>query len=125
MRIRNFVQPFNRYYPHIHFNIDGEASAEKILHYTKALNVVRIVQEAVTNAIKHSTASNITVISSAHKNDWRIEVRDDGKGFYEDTTTGTELGNGLQNMRQRAKEASFDLAINSQPGKGTAVIITV
>jgi signal transduction histidine kinase len=45
-------------------------------------------------------------------------IRDNGKGF--DRTTG-RVGNGLQNMEQRAKALGADLNIDSIPGKGTSV----
>lgn len=59
VRIRNFIQPFNRYYTHIQFRVEGEAPPRLILHYTRSLHLVRIIQEAVTNSIKYSNASNI------------------------------------------------------------------
>ena len=43
----------------LNFHVEGEAPADKELHYTKALNVVRIVQEAVTNAIKHASPKTL------------------------------------------------------------------
>jgi signal transduction histidine kinase len=60
VRIKNFIQPLVRYYRHINFIIEGTAPADMPLHYTKALALVRIVQEATANAIKHSDAKNIT-----------------------------------------------------------------
>jgi signal transduction histidine kinase len=119
------VQPFSRYYPHIQFKIEGEAPAEKILHYSKALNVVRVVQEAITNAIKHSSASGIVIKSVEDNGKWKLTISDDGKGFYKENREGAEMGNGLQNMKQRASEAMFDVEIISEDGKGTSVIIIV
>lgn len=125
MRIRNFVQPLGRYYPHINFQIEGEASTEINFHYTKALNVVRILQEAVTNAIKHSNASEIVIKSTQLHNQWQLEVSDDGIGFSENDLEQTERGNGLINMKERALEAAFHLQIISSPGSGTRLIITL
>ncbi|MBC7868478.1 MAG: hypothetical protein H7X88_13165, partial [Gloeobacteraceae cyanobacterium ES-bin-316] len=124
IRIRNFIQPLSRYYPHINFKIEGEAS-QSSLHYTKALNAVRIVQEAVTNAIKHSQAKNIFVKSHEDENEWRLEITDDGLGFDETITPNDDRGNGLENMKQRAAEASFNLKITSAPGVGTSIVIKV
>jgi signal transduction histidine kinase len=125
LRIRNFIQPFTNYYPDINFKVQGEASAQKQLHYTKALNVVRIVQEAITNAIKHSAARNIKVESNEKDGNWQLTISDDGTGFNEDAITGTEQGSGLNNMKKRAIDSHLELAFTSQPGKGTKINILI
>jgi len=126
LRIRNFVQPLSRYYHKINFTLEGEAPATLELHYTKALALVRIVQEAIANAIKHSGAENISLLSqTSSAGKWHITVKDDGKGFqYTDTKTNSE-GNGLTNMEQRAAEASIHYTIESVVGKGTTIQIII
>jgi signal transduction histidine kinase len=124
MRIRNFMLAFMRYYHHIQFRIGGETPPGKKLHYTKALNIVRTVQEAVTNAIKHSTAHNINITSYDREGRWELVVTDDGKGFEHGLKT-SEQGNGLSNMKKRATDSGFELSIRSDPDKGTAVTILV
>jgi signal transduction histidine kinase len=119
VRIRNFILPLSRYYQHIQFKIEGEAPAQKKLHYTKALNAVRIVQEAVTNAIKHAGAKNITIINEYNDDQWNLSVLDDGKGFEYENTASSEQGNGLNNMKKRAADSGFDLHIGFVQGKGT------
>jgi signal transduction histidine kinase len=125
VRIRNFIQPFNRYYSHIHFRVEGEAPTELSLHYTKALHLVRIVQEAVTNSIKYASAQNIYVRSSAEKDHWRLVVADDGVGFDYDSMKEKEVGNGLTNISQRAVEAGFIVNVQSSPNEGTIVSILI
>lgn len=125
LRIRNFIQPFTRYYPHIHFSIEGEASAQNKLHYTKALNVLRTVQEAITNAIKHSSAANIRIISKGEAGKWELTVTDDGRGFNEQTIKETEQGNGLNNMKKRAIDSGVEFVVHSRPGAGTRIKILV
>lgn len=125
LRIKNFMQALSRYYPHIQFKAEGEASAEKILHHTKALHVVRIVQEAVTNAIKHAAAGSIFLSSNQHDGKWELTVIDNGKGFDYETMKQAEQGNGLLNMNQRATEAGIVFSVNSIPGSGTKVTVLV
>jgi signal transduction histidine kinase len=125
LRIKNFVQALSRYYPQIQFKAEGEASAGKILHHTKALHVVRIVQEAVTNAIKHARANSISLSSRQHQGKWELIVVDDGKGFDYETMKLAEQGNGLLNMNQRATESGIAFSITSTPGNGTKVIMQI
>ncbi len=80
------------------------------------LNVFRILQEAVNNALRHAAASTIVVSiapSEADANRLRIEIADDGRGLQE----ANEQGRGLNNMRSRAAQlgATFTL-IPGSPG---------
>jgi len=125
LRIRNFIQPFTRYYQLIQFSVQGKAPVSKKLHYTRALNVVRIVQEAVTNAIKHAAAGNITITSNEKDGKWEMTVTDNGKGFDYETMKDAEQGNGLLNIKQRAIDSDFELTITSVRGEGTTIRILV
>ncbi len=125
LRIRNFIQPFSRYYKHIQFKVEGNAPAEKILHYTHALSLVRIVQEAITNAIKHADATNIRLVSNASKEQWEIIITDDGKGFGDYPAQQNGQGNGLNNIKQRGIDAGFQVIIHSTPGAGTSITIHI
>ncbi|MEO8771968.1 MAG: ATP-binding protein [Ferruginibacter sp.] len=125
LRVRNFIQPFSRYYPQIHFTVNGEASASMILHYTKALDLVRIVQEAVSNSIKHSNAIEININSSIENNRWKLTISDNGSGFDYAGKFKLQQGNGLNNMKQRAADSGFDLNLESKPGIGTTIKIFV
>jgi signal transduction histidine kinase len=125
VRIRNFIQPFTRYYEHIHFRVIGEAPAERVLHYTKALNLVRIVQEAISNSIKHAHPASIQVTSTVTGDEWKLVITDNGKGFDLADARKTEQGNGLLNMEHRATEAGFDLTLETILGAGTTITIIV
>lgn len=125
LRIKNFIQPFTRYYAHIHFRVEGEASAEKILHYTTALNIVRLVQEAVNNAIKHASPANIKIVSKDKNGRWQLTVENDGNGFNYETMKDSGQGNGLLNMKQRAAESGFEFSVRSDLHTGTTVCILI
>lgn len=126
LRIRNFIQPLTRYYQQIHFHIGGTAPDHMNLHYTKALSVVRIVQEAVTNGIKHANPSAIHINSqTTNDNKWNIVVQDDGTGFNPADLKESEKGNGLNNMEHRAAEAGIMLSVHSDPQKGTIINLII
>ena len=125
IRMRNFIQPFNNYYPSINFKVDGIATEDKNLSHSTALHIVRIVQEAVSNAIKHAGPQNILITSRQENGKWIISVNDDGKGFDANGNTDLELGNGLANMRKRVSETAIQLQIISTPGKGTLINLVI
>jgi signal transduction histidine kinase len=94
--------------------------------------VYRIAQEALTNAAKHSGAAHVVV--SLHLDGDRLVamVRDDGSGFsVSDGESGQELGAdrssgfGLHGMRERAELVGAELEVDSRPGAGTTVRVSV
>lgn len=123
-RIKNFVQPISRYYPKINFKIQGTASAEKILSYQRALNIVRVAQEAISNAIKHGDANTVYISSEQQGETWKLIIEDDGCGFDSEEEKNS-TGNGLENMAERAKDGDFNVKIMSQPGRGTTIEIWI
>jgi signal transduction histidine kinase len=85
----------------------------------------RIAQEAVANSVKHAEARHLDVTLSFEPEQVRLRVRDDGRGFDPARAPGAGDGHfGLVGMRERAR-ALGPLVIDSQPGAGTAVEITV
>ena len=122
LRIRNFMYPLSRYYPTTAFSVTGNAPANLKLHSANALNLVRIVQEAISNSLKHAEPANICVSSGVGDNEWTITVTDDGKGFSVNETERSGQGNGLYNMKSRATESGFSLSVVSIP-TGTSITI--
>lgn len=86
---------------------------------THALNVLRVLQEAVTNAIKHGAATGIVVRGGAGSRGWAvIEVENDGAPFL---AGGAGSGHGLDNMRWRAVQLGGSLAVRPCEGGGARV----
>jgi len=125
LRIRNFIQPLARYYPNIQFVVEGKTSSGIELNYVKALNVVRIIQEAVTNAIKHSAPDIIKIQSSEKNTRWLLEVSNNGNGFNYDEIKSKEEGNGLKNMQLRAKDSGFEIHIESEKTSETKISLLI
>ena len=81
------------------------------------LSILRIVQEAFANCLKHAGATNITLTtalsgSPGFDESAQIRIVDDGHGLK-----GERQGRGLENMRRRARELGGELTISSQPGR--------
>lgn len=85
----------------------------------QVLDVLRILQEAVTNVIKHARASRVTVAAYETGPDIAIAVRDDGAGLGEQSG-----GNGLRNMARRAERLGGVVDIIRQ-GDETSVVLTL
>ena len=84
--------------------------------------IYRIVQEALTNAVKHGDAQRAAVELVEHEHTLRVSVRDDGTGF--DPTAATD-GFGLVGMRERVELLGGELTIQSAPGNGTRIAVLI
>jgi len=85
--------------------------------------LLRIAQEAVSNAVRHARPQNVritTVDESAH---WTMSIADDGVGMEQRPETYARQGFGLSSMRQRAGAIGGEWLIESQPGAGTRVSV--
>jgi PAS domain S-box-containing protein len=87
-------------------------------------NLLRIGQEALTNAIKYAYAGEIRVELVYSQTQCILRVKDDGRGFGVGSTR-LSRGFGLLGMSERAERISAQLAIQSQPGQGTEIIVTI
>lgn len=122
IRLRGFIQSCSRYFTQIHFKISGEVPTDRMLTYRHALDLVRIVQEAVTNAIRHADCNEISVHSFEKEGKWTLQVTDNGTGFDPGKIVP---GNGMKHMKQRSFESSFDLKVLAEKDKGTTIELTV
>jgi signal transduction histidine kinase len=84
----------------------------------------RIVQEAVSNAVRHAKAHRIEIRAHYRPDRVELQVQDDGEGFDPERVASQQeprFGLGLVGMRQRAQDAGGQLSIQSKPGTGTTV----
>jgi signal transduction histidine kinase len=83
--------------------------------------LMRIVQEALTNVRKHADATVVRV-SVASGDDLRVAVADNGRGFHPEAVDG---GFGLDSMRQRAELIGATLSISSKPQDGSRIEVVL
>ncbi|MEP6904341.1 MAG: sensor histidine kinase, partial [Actinomycetota bacterium] len=87
-------------------------------------NLLRIFQEALANAVKHSQASHIKIELKYGIDSLILQLRDDGKGFDTESIIPFEVGHfGLIGMRERAERIGGQLTLTSKPGEGTEVTV--
>ena len=91
----------------------------------KQLILFRMIQECLTNAIKHGRPNNVIISFNWFPNQLRVRVRDDGQGFDVETTRRRSTGTGLQDILYRAHVTGGSCEIRSQPGEGTTVSIYI
>jgi len=92
------------------------------LGMTQRRDLYLVFKEAVNNLVKYSMATEALIRVAAGEKEIEVLVKDNGKGF---DRAATAMGNGLQNMEQRAKNAGAQLSIESKPGSGTTVKLTM
>lgn len=107
----------------IHISLNLHGFDEKI-DYTVEVNLYRIIQELLTNVLKHAQAKNVNIQLVKSKKNINLILEDDGKGFNE-SEIRSKKGIGQQNIANRIKTLSGTLNIDSGKGKGTIIIIDV
>lgn len=89
-----------------------------------AINLFRITQEAVNNAVRHGHATHIAIKVSNSSSSWGVEILDDGCGIG-DMSSSKEGGLGMRTMRYRADLIGASLEVHSMPAGGTRVAISL
>lgn len=88
-----------------------------------AIALFRIVQESLTNIVRHAQASNVEIRIVADDELLTLTVRDDGIGHQEDARQGKGIG--LVSMRERANELGGRIRVDGGPGAGTTIEVTL
>ena len=88
------------------------------------ITIFRIIQELVTNIIKHSEASEASISITQHKDMLSIIVEDNGKGFNT-RNINTKVGMGLTSIEKRIEHLEGTLEVDSTPNKGTSILIDI
>lgn len=116
VRLRDFFKPLQQSERRI--QVQCMAAEGQALSAVQATQVFRILQEAVSNAIKHSQASEIVVQLYQEEGKTHFSVRDNGGGF---APAFAEKGQGLANMQARIRELGGHLRIASAVGEPTLI----
>ena len=113
----------------VRFEIKAEETVQKMqLPIDKRRDFILICKEALTNAAKYASASQIIVQFHRANSHLVVTISDDGHGFdpaHLHKQTGSLTGNGLPNMQARALKLGGELAIRSIPGQGTTISFAI
>lgn len=122
-RMLNFIKDAGESVDTIRFQFDFDIQNDVQLSSKQAINLYRILQEIVNNAIKHANAKDISVSISQIENELQIKISDNGIGF--DYESKKKISFGLTNIQNRVQEVNGRLQVESNQTKGTNYSITV
>jgi len=123
-RITNFMDKAREASGNIDFNFNLSEEVNDKYQFTsvEGMNIYRIIQEAVHNALKYASAKSINVRINETQKDINIIIEDDGSGF---DITQIEIGNGINNMRKRSKEIQANIKVDSAVNSGTKITLKI
>lgn len=128
-QVENYSRKQLQFHEGIELHFDAKCETSVALSPIQALNCFRIVQEALTNCVKHASAENIWVeVHSNARDGLCIAVKDDGVGLRDapnGSTNGHLNGNGVLNMTRRAEEIGGKFNITQGNGRGTEVYVRI
>lgn len=105
------------------FSITGAIDMiDGLIEKKNEINVVRIVQEALSNVVKYSDAKQVVVEINRDERMIGMRVQDDGKGF---DTVAVPPGMGIAGISERVRMMSGTLSVTSEPGKGTTLSMNI
>lgn len=105
----------------VEVKIASQEQIEKLLPEVIA-QIIRILQEALSNIRKHSSAQNVGINFYDDQNDLIMEIKDDGTGFAAEDVLDLSK-HGLRGMRERAELIGADFQVISRPGEGTRILV--
>lgn len=113
----------------VQLGISTEGSYRPRLRSEQAEQLRHIVTEAFSNVLRHAHATIVTVRMACTRGQFTLEMHDDGVGFDPDADAGRgrrgRRAQGLANIRRRAELLDAELTIESSPGRGTALSLTM
>jgi two-component system sensor histidine kinase DegS len=122
--LRRYLQDFKQYANcRCHLSVKGEVLR---LHEHVEVNIYRLFQEALQNIYAHAQARQVNVRIEFTARQLHLVIEDDGRGFdMEQMRRSNRNHFGLITMQERAKNLNGTIAIQTQPGDGTRVELSI
>jgi signal transduction histidine kinase len=102
-----------------------ENGLDERLENSLELTIFRVIQELITNTIKHAEASELDIHLNQHEDVLNIIVEDNGVGFDSSKPRNENSGMGLSSIERRIEQLGGTVIVESQPKNGTSVIIDI
>lgn len=107
---------------------EWKSPAEDIVHTLPArayVQTTRIFREAVSNIIKHSGGTHCTISCNVQDGDFMVVIQDNGQGIPAELDGRLDRGHGMASMKSRAKQMHGQCLVESGPGWGTVIRLTI
>ena len=127
--LSSFAREWARRHEHrirVVYNSSGFASPDRRLAFDVEVAIYRVVQEALTNASRHSNAEVVSIILERDERQVRVTIEDDGVGFDVEKLMSSPVENqrlGLRGMQERVQMVGGEFKIDS--GAGTTIVVTI
>lgn len=121
-RLYNYIESAKLAQEQTMFNFNVDMVSKFQLNSIQGVSIYRIVQEAINNTMKYAAATNVSLTITETETELLLSIKDDGIGF---NIAEVDLGNGLENMRNRASSINAELTLSSTPKIGTKINITI
>jgi PAS domain S-box-containing protein len=118
--LHHMLETLTKNYP-THVRLKIEDRAAQALSAEQSLHLLLVIQEAVSNCLRHGHAQEATVSLKLLKQGVRLSVRDNGCGF--DSAASKGIGHGLANMAARAQKIGGRFTVLSKTNEGTRVVL--
>lgn len=121
-RVKVFLNRIRKSHHGIGMEVIERIEQDIAIPPTQAFHLFQVIQEAITNAVKHSGAKQIQIEVEGNTS-WKISVTDNGKGMSKEMNNLQGGGNGLKNMQARASAAGGNITWDANHPSGTKVTI--
>lgn len=106
--------------------VEGEVEEiDGLIKREMEINIIRVIQEALGNTIRHAAASEFCVFITRNDGHINLDIYDNGRGFEVNNSNPGSIGLGLTGMKERVRILNGTISINSESGKGTKIRITI
>lgn len=102
--------------------VEVDSTVDAVVPESAVADVLQVVREALANVARHAGPCTVAIRARLAAGHLHVEIEDDGVGF---TPTTPAVGRGLENVHERAVVLDGDLVIDSAPGQGTRITLTV
>jgi signal transduction histidine kinase len=119
-RFKLFMRKLEHAYPSVQMSFAEEIGDDRLLSPFQALHLFRIMQEALNNALRHSRCTVVTITMVSNAGHMRVSIQDNGVGM----TDVSRRGNGINNLKARARESGWQAEWVNAGAKGTTVVVT-
>lgn len=118
--IERYAEDFCLRYPGMSAKVYGDLNSR--LSQSEEIALYRIVQEAMTNAARHGSASNVSILLVQRPGSVRVIIEDDGSGFEPNVVRRKQTSVGLHAMQERAELLGGEFAVESSSSGSTVYV---